>query len=307
QKPTYTIDTYTLHSSQFDFSRDNVLLSRNTPSQTNLFFDKSGNESITINSSSSAPVICDATSNRCTFNTNRASVSEGNGLHATSACKFAKHIGSRKRCLVSDQNQQQFVQARPSTNIIKPSGSINGLTDFTTPFVNIKQDKCVNYVVENGIPSLSSGAQDSKQLNSRNSYEYFSTIENIPRKKQKLPNDQYPPLSSVDNLSDKQLEQNLVTMVKQYILNSKRSYSDNHPFEDILSVDRNRDDQQNRTKKERFVYYSDDDSSSDEEYDSVFNNVEKDLLTDDSITINGDDDETTVIANEEAIIDSKEN
>ncbi|CAG8471447.1 16802_t:CDS:2 [Cetraspora pellucida] len=304
QKPIYTIDSYTLHSSQFDFSRDSILLSHNTPSQTNLFFDKSSNESIIINSSSSAPVVCDATPNYCTFNTNHVSVSEGNGLHTTSGCKFTKHNDSRKRCLVSDQNQQ-FVQVRPS-NIIKPSGSINGLNVFTTPFVNIKQDKCVNSVVENGIPPLSSGTQNSKKSNSQNSYEYSSTIENIPRKKQKLPTDQYLLLSSVDNLSDKQIDQNLVTMVKQYILNSKTFFSDNTPFKDI-SVDRNINDQQSRLKKERFVYYSDDDSSSDEERcDSVFNNVEKDLLTDDSITIDGDDDET-VIANEEVIIDSKDN
>ncbi|CAG8484342.1 24707_t:CDS:2 [Cetraspora pellucida] len=291
QKPIYTIDPYTLHSSQFDFSRDSILLSHNTPSQTNLFFDKSCNESIIINSSSSAPVVRDATPNYCTFNTNYVSVSEGNGLHTASGCKFTKHNDSRKRCLVSDQNQQ-FVQVRPS-NIIMPSGSINGLNVFTTPFVNIKQDKCVNSVVENGIPPLSSGTQNSKKLNSQNSYEYSSIIENIPRKKQKLPTDQYLLLSSVDNLSDKKIDQNLVTMVKQYILNSKTSFSDNTPFKDI-SVDRNINDRQSRLKKERFVYYSDD-SSSDEECDSVFNNVEKDLLTDD------------IIANEEAIIDSKDN
>ncbi|KAF0416420.1 hypothetical protein F8M41_007456 [Gigaspora margarita] len=137
QKSVYTIDTYTLHSSKFNLSRDNSLLSCNTLSQINSFFGKSSNESIIINPSSSVPIVCDATPDPCTFNTRRASVSEGNGLHSTSTCKFAEHNGPRKRCLLNDQIQ-------PS---IKPSGSVNGLNKFVKPIVNAKwEDKCMNSI-----------------------------------------------------------------------------------------------------------------------------------------------------------------
>ncbi|CAG8577225.1 1022_t:CDS:1, partial [Dentiscutata heterogama] len=97
QKPAYTIDTYALHLSKFNLSRDNALFSYNTLSQINSFFGKSNNESFIINPSSSVPVVCDTTPGYCTFNNYRASVGE---FLAKSNCKFAKHNRPRRRrCL----------------------------------------------------------------------------------------------------------------------------------------------------------------------------------------------------------------
>ncbi|CAG8562245.1 3076_t:CDS:2 [Dentiscutata erythropus] len=76
QKPAYTIDTYALHLSKLNLSRNNALFFYNTLSQINSFFSKSSNESFIINPSSSVPVVCDTTPGYCTLNNHRASVSE---------------------------------------------------------------------------------------------------------------------------------------------------------------------------------------------------------------------------------------
>ncbi|CAG8577260.1 1024_t:CDS:2 [Dentiscutata heterogama] len=139
----------------------------------------------------------------------------------------------------------------------------------------------------------------NSKLNSRNSFEHSFTKENMSRKKQKL-----------STHADDEQDQSLITMVKQYILESKISSSNNTPFKDISSTYRIKNDP-NQIMKRKFIYSDDEDSSSDEKHGSIFNNVnnvEKDPTTindDDSTTVGGDDDESTIIANEESIIDSK--
>ncbi|CAG8562225.1 3075_t:CDS:2 [Dentiscutata erythropus] len=122
----------------------------------------------------------------------------------------------------------------------------------------------------------------NSKLNSRNSFEHSFTKENMSRKKQKL-----------STHSDDELDQSLITMVKQYILDTKISSSNNTPFKDISSTYRIKNDP-NQIMKRKFIY------SDDEDNISTIND-------DDSTTVGGDDDEATIIANEESIIDSKVN